>query len=67
MFPSGMKVSHFPHLVILGAAFVDYLFCASYISSKRTEAMKLLSRLVELTGFDPQVALISLVDVWRLL
>ena len=30
----------------LGAPIEDYLFCASYISSKRTEAMKLLSRLV---------------------
>ena len=28
MFPSGMKISHVPHLVILGAPISDYLFCA---------------------------------------
>ena len=60
MFPLGMKVSHVPHLVILGAPIRDYLFCASYIASKRTEAMKLLSRLVQVACFDPQVALILL-------
>eukprot|EP00731_Ephydatia_muelleri_P021237 Em0013g964a len=51
---AGMKVSHEPHLVILGAPIGDYLFCASYIASKGTEAMKLLSRLVEVACFDPQ-------------
>ena len=75
MFPLGMKVSHVlhlptyvpirydshvPHLVILGAPIGDYLFWASFIASKRTEAMKLLSRLVELSCFDPQIALILL-------
>ena len=60
MFPLGMKVSHVPHLVILGAPIGDYLFCASHIASKRTEVMKLLSRLVEVACFDPQVALILL-------
>ena len=60
MFPSGMKVSHVPHLVILGAPIGDYLFCASFIASKHTGAMKLLSRLVELSCFDPQIALILL-------
>ena len=60
MFPLGMKVSHVPHLVILGAPIGDYLFCASYIASKHTEAMKLLSWLVEVACLDPQVALILL-------
>ena len=60
MFPSGMKVSHVPHLVILGAPIRNYLFCACYIASKRSEAMKLLLRLVEVACFDPQVALILL-------
>ena len=60
LFPLGMKVSHEPHLVILGAPIGDYLFCASYIASKRTEPMKLLSRLVEVACFDPQVTLILL-------
>ena len=58
--PSGMKlkVSHVPHLVILGASIGGYLFCASYIASKRTEAMQLLSQLVGVACFDPQVTLI---------
>ena len=68
MFPSGMKVSHVPHCVILGAPIGDYLFCARYIASKHTEAMKLLS------GLHGRIVLLcslgcpnSLADVWRLL
>ena len=60
MFPLGMKVSHVPHLVILGSPIGDYLLCASYIASKHTEAMKLLSWLVEVACLDPQVTLILL-------
>ena len=60
MFQLGMKVSHVPHLVILGAPIGDYLFCTGYITSKRTEAIKLLSWLVEVACFDPQVVQILL-------
>ena len=53
-----MKSSHVPHLDLLGAPIGDYLFCGK--SSKRSEALKLLSRLVEVGALDPQVALILL-------
>ena len=56
-FPSSMKSSHVPHLVLLGAPIGDYLFCGNYAASKRSEAMRLLSRLVEVGASDPQVAL----------
>ena len=55
-----MKSSHVPHLVLLGAPIGDYLFCGNYAASKRSEAMRLLSRLVEVGASDPQVALILL-------
>ena len=56
-FPSSMKSSHVPHLVLLGAPIGDYLFCGNYAASKRSEAMRLLSRLVDVGASDPQVAL----------
>ena len=34
-------------MVILGAPIGDYLFCANFIASKRLDAVKLLSKLVE--------------------
>ena len=49
-----------PHLIILGTTIGDYLFCARYIAFKRTEAIMLLSWLVEVACFDPQVAPILL-------
>ena len=55
-----MKTSHLPHMVILGAPIGDYLFCANFIASKRLDAVKLLSKLVEVATIDPQVALILL-------
>ena len=45
MFPSAMMVFHLLHLVIVGAQIEVYLLFASYFASKRTGAMKLLSRL----------------------
>ena len=59
-FPAAMKTSHLPHMVILGAPIGDYLFCATFIASKRLDAEKLLSKLVEVATIDPQVALILL-------
>ena len=56
-FPSSMKSSHVPHLVLLGAPIGDYLFCGNYAASKRSEAMRLLSRQVDVGASDPQVAL----------
>ena len=59
-FPAAMKTSHLPHMVILGAPIGDYLFCANFIASKRLDAVKLLSKLVEVATIDPQVVLILL-------
>ena len=59
-FPPFMKFSHVPHLDLLGAPIGGYLFCGKYAASKRSEALKLLSRLVEVGASDPQVALILL-------
>ena len=47
-------------MVILGAPIRDYLFCANFIASKHLDAMKLLSKLVEVATIDPQVTLILL-------
>ena len=51
-----MKASHAPHLDILGAPIGDYLYCASFISAKRNEAVKLLSKIKDIAAIDPQVA-----------
>ena len=51
-----MKVSHAPHLDILGAPIGDYLHCANFISAKRNEAVKLLSKIKDIAAIDPQVA-----------
>ena len=59
-FPAAMKTAHLPHMVILGTPIGDYLFCAKFIASKRLDAVKLLSKLVEVATIDPQVALILL-------
>ena len=53
-FPAAMKTSHLPHMVILGAPIGDYLFCANVIASKRLDAVKLLSKLVEVATIDPR-------------
>ena len=52
-----MMSSHVPHLDILGAPLGDYLFCAGYTTSKCSQAMKLLSRQIEVGASDHQVAL----------
>lgn len=61
-FPPSMNSSCFPHLDILGAPIRNYLFCKSYAATKRSEAIKLLSRhtMVEVGASDTQVALILL-------
>ena len=59
-FPPSMKSSHVPHLDLLGAPIGDYLFCGKYAALKCSEALKLLSRLVEVGASNPQVALILL-------
>eukprot|EP00731_Ephydatia_muelleri_P023010 Em0015g593a len=41
--------------VLAGAPIGDYLFCANFIASKRLDAVKLLSKLVEVATIDPQI------------
>ena len=48
--------THFPHLEILGAPIVDYLFYANVISSKHAEALKLLAKLIEVAMINPRAA-----------
>ena len=50
-FPAAMKASHLPHMVILGAPIGDYLFCANFIASKHLDAVKLLSKFVEIVRY----------------
>ena len=66
-FPPSMKSSHVPHLDLLGAPIGDYLFCGKYAAAKRSEALKLLSRLVEVGASDPRGCLDSASFVWELL
>eukprot|EP00731_Ephydatia_muelleri_P035190 Em0103g2a len=58
VFPSGMKASDKPNIVILGVAIGDLDFCSSFISTKRMEARALLSKLEQVGVLDPQVALV---------
>ena len=58
MFPEALKVSTVPHFEILGAPIGDYIYCASFVSTKRSEALKLLSKLEDVAIKDPQVALL---------
>ena len=60
VFPSGMKASDKPNIVILGVAIGDLDFCSSFISTKRMEARALLSKLEQVGVLDPQVALVLL-------
>ncbi|KAL5479845.1 hypothetical protein EMCRGX_G023434 [Ephydatia muelleri] len=60
VFPSGMKASDKPNIVILGVAIGDLDFCSSFISTKRMEARALLSQLEQVGVLDPQVALVLL-------
>ena len=60
MFPSCINYSNLPHFEILGAPIGDYLYCANFISSKRQQAARLLSRLEGVARIDPQVALLLL-------
>ena len=60
VFPSGMKASDKPNIVILGVATGDLDFCSSFISTKRMEARALLSQLEQVGVLDPQVALVLL-------
>ena len=55
-----IKSSNLPHFEILGAPIGDYLYCANFISSKRQQAARLLSRLEGDARIDPQVALLLL-------
>ena len=54
MLPSCIKSSNLPHFEILGAPIGDYLYCANFISSKRQQAARLLSRLEGVAGIDPR-------------
>ena len=56
MFPPVMKVSHVPHLNILGTPIGDCLFCTGFFAMKRVDFLKLLSKLVDVSDIDPQVA-----------
>ena len=44
MFPEALKVSTLPHFEILGAPIGYFIYCASFVSTKRSEALKLLSK-----------------------
>ena len=66
-FPAAMKTSHLPHMVILGAPISDYLFSANFISSKRLDAVKLLSKLVEVATIDPLGGANSVACMWEFL
>ncbi|KAL5509256.1 hypothetical protein EMCRGX_G004594 [Ephydatia muelleri] len=52
----GSDTTMFPNLDILGAPIGDYIHCAKFIASKRVKALKLLSRLQDVSVIDPQVA-----------
>ena len=58
--PAAMKISHLPHMVILGAPIGDDLFFANFIASKLLDVVKLLSKLIEVATIDPHMALILL-------
>ena len=60
MFPEALKVSTVPHFEVLGAPIRDYIFCANFFSTKRSEALKLLTKLEDIAIKDPQVALLLL-------
>ena len=55
-----MKVTHLPHLDVLGAPIGDYLHCAGFFASKHPEVLKLLSRHKEVSAIDMQVGFILL-------
>ena len=58
LFPSQMKTSTEPNLVILGVPIGDFQHCSAFISSKRTMAVKLLESLESVGSQDPHVALV---------
>ena len=60
VFPSEMKSSNKPNIVILGVAIGNLDFCSSFISIKRMEARALLSQLEQVGVLDPPVALVLL-------
>ena len=60
LFPSQMKTSTEPNLVILGVPIGDFQHCSAFISSKRTMAVKLLESIESVGSQDPHVALILL-------
>ena len=45
------------HFEILGCPIGDYIYCATFIASKRLQAHKLLLQLKDVAATDPQVAL----------
>ena len=55
MFPPTMKVTHLPHLDVLGAPIGYYLHCAGFFANKHAEVLKLLSRHKEVSAIDIQV------------
>ena len=60
MFPEALKVSTVPHFEVLGAPIGEYIYCASFFFTKRSEALKLLTKLEDVAIKDPQVALLLL-------
>ena len=53
-------MSQEPNFEVLGAPIGDSIFCAKILAQRRAKAAKLLSHLVTVGSFDPQVALLLL-------
>ena len=49
-----------PYFEVLGAPIGDYIYCASFVFTKQSEALKLLTKLEDVAIKDPQVALLLL-------
>ena len=56
MFSPATKVSHVPHLDILGTSSGEYVYCTGFFAMKRVEILKLLSKLEDVSAIDSQVA-----------
>ena len=57
MFREALKVSTVPHFEVLGAPIGDYIYCASFFSTKRSVTF---TKLEDVAIKDPQVALLLL-------
>ena len=67
MFPVALKVSTLPHFEVLGAPIGDYIYCTSFVSSKQSEALKLLTKLEDVAIKDPPGCLVAFpsLSIWQ--